>query len=242
MLGIAIEAGLIGFQFLGQRANKKLFNIALRSGVGSLSHGGKQVSGAAARNLATSALGNKKLFNQLYASNRGMLNTLGKRSAQGGNFGELVGTAYNPVNPIDFAGGFIGSAGSRIPGTVRKLRPMAGQNLGRSYRMGTTVASGRFSKVAGTELAVHTATRNAVRGASNMAMAFTMLSLGGMAVSWLPGMWDQVPDAQQELMAGTQYIMPRVAYTQRQRGLQAIHMSQMNTYSAFGNEASYMHQ
>jgi len=45
----------------------------------------------------------------------------------------------------------------------------------------------------------------------------------------------------QEIAQTQQMFMPRQAYTQRQRAIQAIHQSQITTRSALGNEAQYMH-
>lgn len=255
MLGEILSiGGLLGIEALGRSANTKLFNLALRAGTHELTYAGRKLGPTAARDMAMRALGNKKLFKQLYRQNKNIVRSLGNRSkATGGVMDDLVGRAYNPINPVDFSSGAIRygpiTGLSRTGGLIPAVSP-AGQagsaTVGKPFlnRLHTSwlATSKDFATTAGAELGIAAVTRNSIRGASNMAMAFTTLGLGSAAVGWLPGMWSRVPDSQQELVAGTQYIMPRVAYTQRQRALQAIHMSQMNTYSAFGNEASYMHQ
>lgn len=50
-----------------------------------------------------------------------------------------------------------------------------------------------------------------------------------------------IPGPAQEILQTQQMFLPRQAYTQRQRAIQAIHQSQMTTRSALGNEAQYMH-
>lgn len=50
-----------------------------------------------------------------------------------------------------------------------------------------------------------------------------------------------IPPPALELLQTQQEFLPRMAYTQRQRAIQAIHQSQMTTRAALGNEASYMH-
>jgi len=62
-----------------------------------------------------------------------------------------------------------------------------------------------------------------------------------LASGLIPGMAQKMPDVDIELMNANQYILPRAAYTQRARALQAIHQSQLSTRSALGQEASYAH-
>ena len=50
-----------------------------------------------------------------------------------------------------------------------------------------------------------------------------------------------IPTPAQEILQTQQMFLPRQAYTQRQRAIQAIHQSGMTTRSALGNEAMYMH-
>lgn len=50
-----------------------------------------------------------------------------------------------------------------------------------------------------------------------------------------------IPPPALEMLQAQQEFLPRMAYTQRQRAIQAIHQSQMTTRAALGNEAQYMH-
>ena len=50
-----------------------------------------------------------------------------------------------------------------------------------------------------------------------------------------------IPAPVQEILQTQQMFLPRMAYTQRQRAIQAIHQSGMTTRSALGSEANYLH-
>jgi len=81
---------------------------------------------------------------------------------------------------------------------------------------------------------------------SNLARFYwgaTFLGQGAsMTAGLLPGMMQKTPDVSLELMSAQQYILPRAAYTQRAKALQAIHQSQLSTRAAIGNEAQYLHR
>jgi len=78
--------------------------------------------------------------------------------------------------------------------------------------------------------------------AGNIMMAAPAAVVGFSMLSDVGGLWDKkIPPPVQETLQTQQMFLPRQAYTQRQRAIQAIHQSQMTTRSALGNEAEYMH-
>ena len=79
-------------------------------------------------------------------------------------------------------------------------------------------------------------------GLASITGAIGMGHFGLQMTSHLDFLTQQVPKVDYELGLAQQYILPRQAYTQRQKALQAIHSSQMTTRSALGQEASYCHR
>lgn len=78
-------------------------------------------------------------------------------------------------------------------------------------------------------------------GLGYMTGMLPMLAIGSELAGGIPQMF--APVREELMLAQTQqYIMPRRAFTQRQRALQAIHMSRLQTRSALGNEATFLHQ
>ena len=72
-----------------------------------------------------------------------------------------------------------------------------------------------------------------------------MLGVGAMQMA--PAMYDAYKGYAQNLQRSTRafshgYQDTQAAYTMRQRSLQAINASRLNTRSALGNEAQYMHR
>lgn len=87
----------------------------------------------------------------------------------------------------------------------------------------------------------------ALGSASTAANLFFMAEIGGAAgqfvgsliSSWRPS--PGKPEARRSLETGGNWVDTRIAYTQRQRAIQAIHNSMLTSRAALGNEASFMH-
>lgn len=63
--------------------------------------------------------------------------------------------------------------------------------------------------------------------------------VGNLITSWRPT--PGKPDSRRTLETGGNWVDTRIAYTQRQRAIQAIHNSMLTSRAALGNEASFMH-
>lgn len=120
---------------------------------------------------------------------------------------------------------FLKSRLTTMPGALRTMARTPA--LERSVQ--TAMTNLRRAKYAG-------AAANVMFAAPAFAFGFSMLSGADQAFQ------RNIPPAPAMEIARTQQMfMPRQAYTQRQRAIQAIHQSQLTTRSALGNEAQYMH-
>lgn len=101
----------------------------------------------------------------------------------------------------------------------------------------------RFGKKFATRMMVGRAL-GSISSAANM---FFLAEIGGMAgnfvgnmiLNWRPA--EGKPDPRRTLETGGNWVDTRIAFTQRQRAIQAIHNSMLTSRAALGNEASFMH-
>lgn len=143
-------------------------------------------------------------------------------------------------------GGFHTTGGKVYTGTTGR-GAVGRSNLGRAYHSGQFSQGARNTMVMRADRVFGEASemlKNArVFGAGEKLMA----GIGGFSITssmlvGASGLGERnIPYPEKELMQTQQMFMPRMAYTQRQRAIQAIHQSQMTTRSALGNEAMYMH-
>lgn len=101
----------------------------------------------------------------------------------------------------------------------------------------------RFGKRFATRMMVGRAV-GSISAAANM---FFLAELGGMAGQFVGNLitnWRPTPgkpEPRRNLETGGNWVDTRIAYTQRQRSIQAIHNSMLTSRAALGNEASFMH-
>lgn len=87
----------------------------------------------------------------------------------------------------------------------------------------------------------------ALGSVSTAANLFFMAEVGGMAGQFVGNLisnWRPTPgkpESRRTLETGGNWVDTRIAYTQRQRAIQAIHNSMLTSRAALGNEASFMH-
>jgi len=112
--------------------------------------------------------------------------------------------------------------------------------LGQAASMGQNV-TGRAMRVLDTAQSSMTQAR--AWGAAEKIIGGTMAAeMGYEMLSGSASIFEKnMPIQEREMLQTQQQFMPRQAYTQRQRAIQAIHQSQMTTRSALGNEAQFMH-
>ena len=105
----------------------------------------------------------------------------------------------------------------------------------------TDLASGRALRLI--DQAAHRMQGAKAWGAAEKIIGGSVMAEGGYhMLSGMDSMWERnIPVQEREMLQTQQQFMPRQAYTQRQRAIQAIHQSQMTTRSALGNEAQFMH-
>lgn len=88
----------------------------------------------------------------------------------------------------------------------------------------------------------HLDSARAFGGAQKALMGIPLVGMGFSLFSGMDRFAEKnVAPPAQEIAQTQQMFMPRQAYTQRQRAIQAIHQSGMTTRSALGNESMYMH-
>ena len=76
----------------------------------------------------------------------------------------------------------------------------------------------------------------------NIFLAAPAIGMGFSMLSDVDKLWEKnIPPPAVEITQTQQMFLPRQAYTQRHRAVQAIHQSRMTTRSALGNEAQFMH-
>jgi hypothetical protein len=212
-----------------------------------------QIAGQIALGLGSGFMRRKALRTLI---NRGVL-PAGANLKQLGTKNLLEGIAEKGMNPTELAkrafrssprGSWINAGrGGAAAGTRYQRMSGFGKfgRLGEMARTGGAAGLG-FAEKAGAQ---------AFQEAAGQMMASRAFGFGEKAL--LAGMgfglgWElfseldrfsekNIPAPVQEILQTQQMFLPRQAYTQRQRAIQAIHQSGVTTRSALGNEASYMH-
>jgi len=181
------------------------------------------------RQEAASALakGGETFFGQLYKRNRGQVSKFMKGIDKGGD---------------DFL-----RANINIPGrSARRVMGGLGSGPGGVGRQAFNIGAGSPNQyavaAARREMAYGAAKYNLIGGVGGVAAGVGMLSGGAMLGGSAGSLMSEVPLPPEEIQNANMYITPRRAYTQRQRSLQAISMTQLSLRSAFGQEARYMHR
>ncbi len=206
--------GFIGADVMRRSARRGLFRSMLKGGMV------KGVGVKEARRALIKNPAGKKLFADIYKRNRGQAARFARKaSGRGGD--RYIRSQVR--------------AGSAYQMRAAAMRSPAG-------RLPTGWGSETVKKFGGT-LAVGVHKYNTLGGIGGVAAMIGMTGIG-MQLGGVGGsMSERVPMApSQEVQNANMYIMPRQAYTQRQRSMQAISMTQLSLRSAFGQEARYMHR
>ena len=209
--------GYFGADLARRGARKGLFKQMLQGG---LVKGLEK--GAAVRALRPDAAG-KKLFSQIYKQHRKQAATFARKASGRGGDAFIRGSIAK--------GGSQGLMGTRWATASARSGGMM------------PMTPGQFRNSFGSDLALGVHKYNTLGGLGGVAAMIGMTGIG-MQLGGVGGsMGERVPMApSQEVQNANMYIMPRQAYTQRQRSMQAISMTQLSLRSAFGQEARYMHR
>ena len=214
---ILMLVGFIGGAFARGGARKGLFRTMLKQGM---------VKGVG-RTEAKLALGEGggALFKELWKSNKGQVAKFARGVSKGGD-------KY-------IAGRIQRSAAWKGRSDISSVPGMAGTSIGRGMQ---EVHNAWDMSAAGQSLALGVGKYNMLGGIGGIGIGVGMLSVGGSMGTGAGQLSSEVPLPSQEIQNANMFIMPRQAYTQRQRALQAISMTQLSLRSAFGQEAAAQHR
>lgn len=130
--------------------------------------------------------------------------------------------------------------------TAATVDPVLARSARGGYALESALHRGlekRFGKKFATRLMIGRAL-GSVSAAANL---FFMAEVGSAASQFVGNLitnWRPTPgkpEPRRTLETGGNWVDTRIAYTQRQRAIQAIHNSMLTSRAALGNEASFMH-
>ena len=136
----------------------------------------------------------------------------------------------------------------RMMGTHGVRRPHAAmtdliqrQGTFSNVRSGAQMLGGRSAAGYASDVLRTAAANRGWRAAETLMWAVPMMGLGSQLIGGVGDLAARAPVPSEQLANTQMMMMPRAAFTQRQRSLQAIYSSQTSTRAAIGSEAMFLH-